>query len=33
MKEDVVWRWTHYPDGASAVTGYEIIKVIERSMD
>jgi hypothetical protein len=34
--EEVVWRWTHYPDGTSAVTGYEIIKKnekIERSDD
>ncbi len=31
--EEVVWRWTHYPDGTSAVTGYEIIEKIERSDD
>ena len=24
--EDVQWCWTHYPDGRSAVTGYEIIR-------
>ena len=24
--EDVQWCWTHYPDGRSAVTGYEVIK-------
>jgi hypothetical protein len=29
--EDVRWKWTHYPDGTSAVTGYEIIKKGERS--
>jgi hypothetical protein len=29
--EDVRWKWTHYPDGTSAVTGYEIIKKSERS--
>lgn len=29
--EDVRWRWTHYPDGTSAVTGYEIIRKDERS--
>jgi hypothetical protein len=29
--EDVRWQWTHYPDGTSAVTGYEIIKKSERS--
>ncbi|MGH9842440.1 MAG: hypothetical protein ACREEM_27170 [Blastocatellia bacterium] len=28
--EEVVWQWTHYPDGTSAVTGYEIIKKSER---
>jgi hypothetical protein len=29
--EDLRWQWTHYPDGTSAVTGYEIIKKVERS--
>jgi hypothetical protein len=29
--EEVHWQWTHYPDGTSAVTGYEIIKKNERS--
>jgi len=29
--EDVFWKWTHYPDGTSAVTGYEVIKKSERS--
>jgi len=29
--EDVLWKWTHYPDGTSAVTGYEVIKKSERS--
>ena len=24
--EEVRWYWTHYPDGRSAVTGYDIIK-------
>ena len=24
--EDVQWYWTHYPDGRSVVTGYEVIK-------
>jgi hypothetical protein len=24
--EDVRWCWTHYPDGRSVVTGYEIIQ-------
>jgi hypothetical protein len=27
--EEVIWHWTHYPDGRSAVTGYEIIKKTE----
>ena len=25
--EDVQWQWTHFPDGSSAVTGYEIVKI------
>ena len=29
--EEVVWQWTHYPDGTSAVTGYKITKKIEGS--
>jgi len=29
--EDVIWHWTHKPDGGSVVTGYEIIKKSERS--
>jgi hypothetical protein len=29
--EDVRWQWTHYSDGTSAVTGYEIIKKSEGS--
>jgi hypothetical protein len=24
--EEVRWLWTHYPNGQSVVTGYEIIK-------
>ena len=24
--EEVEWLWTHYPNGQSVVTGYEIIK-------
>lgn len=24
--EDVVWHWTHYQDGRSAVTGYTVVK-------
>jgi hypothetical protein len=29
--EEVLWQWTHYADGTSAVTGYEISKKRERS--
>jgi len=25
--EEVKWCWTHFSDGSSAVTGYEIVKV------
>jgi hypothetical protein len=25
--EDVVWHWTHFADGRSAVTGYSIVPV------
>lgn len=24
--EEVVWRWTHYANGQSVVSGYEVIK-------
>lgn len=24
--EDVVWEWTHTPDGISYVTGYTLLK-------
>jgi hypothetical protein len=24
--EEVRWQWTHYPNGQSVVTGYEIFK-------
>jgi len=24
--EEVNWLWTHFPDGRSVVTGYEVIK-------
>ncbi|HEU0184208.1 MAG TPA: hypothetical protein VFS27_02775 [Blastocatellia bacterium] len=27
--EQVVWQWTHRPDGTSVVTGYEIVKEAE----
>jgi hypothetical protein len=25
--EDVVWHWTHQPDGISFISGYEIVKI------
>ncbi|MGE0132334.1 MAG: hypothetical protein AB7U82_29985 [Blastocatellales bacterium] len=31
--EDVSWQWTHYPDGTSAVTGYEIVKKTEEKSE
>ena len=31
--EEVVWHWTHWPDGRSAVTGYDIIKQNEMEKD
>jgi hypothetical protein len=31
--EEVLWQWTHYPNGISAVTGYEVIKKVERSKE
>jgi hypothetical protein len=24
--EEVRWQWTHYPNGQSVVTGYDIVK-------
>ncbi|MEW6128836.1 MAG: hypothetical protein AB1757_17495 [Acidobacteriota bacterium] len=27
--EEVIWFWTHYPNGQSVVTGYEIRKKTE----
>ena len=27
--EDVIWHWTHTPDGSCVVTGYDIIKKSE----
>lgn len=29
--EEVIWQWTHYPDGRSFITGYEIVQQSERS--
>ena len=31
--EEVVWQWTHRPDGTSAVTGYEIVKKTEEKSE
>jgi hypothetical protein len=31
--EQVVWRWTHRPDGTSVVTGYEIVKKAEEQSE
>ncbi len=31
--EDVIWKWTHRQDGASVVTGYEIIKKTEEKIE
>src|SRR5262245_56922507 len=28
-EEEVVWQWTHRPDGSSVVTGYEVVKKTE----
>jgi len=31
--EEVIWQWTHRPDGTSAVTGYEIVKKAEEKSE
>jgi hypothetical protein len=31
--EEVIWQWTHRPDGTSAVTGYEIVKMSEEKSE
>jgi hypothetical protein len=31
--EEVIWQWTHRPDGASAVTGYEVVKKAEEQSE
>ena len=31
--EEVIWQWTHRPDGTSAVTGYEIVKMTEEKRE
>jgi len=31
--EEVVWQWTHRPDGTSVVTGYEVVKKSEEKSE
>jgi hypothetical protein len=31
--EEVIWQWTHRPDGTSVVTGYEIVKNTEEKSE
>jgi len=31
--EEVIWQWTHCPDGTSAVTGYEVVKKTEENSE
>jgi hypothetical protein len=31
--EEVIWQWTHRPDGTSAVTGYEVVKKTEEQSE
>jgi hypothetical protein len=31
--EEVIWQWTHRPDGTSAVTGYEVVKKNEEQSE
>jgi hypothetical protein len=31
--EEIIWQWTHRPDGTSAVTGYEIVKKTEEKSE
>ena len=31
--EEVIWQWTHRPDGTSTVTGYEIVKMSEEKSE
>lgn len=31
--EEVIWKWTHRPDGTSAVTGYEVVKITEEKSE
>ncbi|HEU0178052.1 MAG TPA: hypothetical protein VFV58_27635 [Blastocatellia bacterium] len=31
--EEVIWQWTHRPDGTSLVTGYEVVKKTEEKSE
>jgi hypothetical protein len=31
--EEVIWQWTHHPDGTSAVTGFEVVKKTEEKIE
>jgi hypothetical protein len=31
--EEVIWQWTHRPDGTSAVTGFEVVKKAEEQSE
>jgi hypothetical protein len=31
--EEVIWQWTHRPDGTSEVTGYEVVKKTEEQSE
>ena len=31
--EEVIWQWTHRPDGTSVVTGYEVVKNSEEKSE
>ena len=31
--EEVIWQWTHHPDGTSVVTGYEVVKKTEEQSE
>lgn len=31
--EEIIWEWTHRPDGTSVVTGYEVVKKTEEKSE
>jgi hypothetical protein len=31
--EQIIWQWTHRPDGTSMVTGYEIVEKSEENSE